>query len=218
VNGSGQQFFARAGLASNQHGRIAARCMCSRVDYTVLLNGQQNWRWCSKCQSLAQAPGGVSSAPCPAGGAHNHAGSGDYWIKMAEKGDLGQKGWGLCNRCQSLTNGNGKYIGGIAHDRPQGSAYALAFNAPEAPGQSHWRGCGKCATLVFANGPCFAGGVHDVMVSGDYTLITQPLQGNCRRCGNCQSLWFGGARVSGVCSASAKGHDRGANEYFVATH
>jgi hypothetical protein len=67
------------------------------------------------------------------------------------------------------------------------------------------------AALALSNGR-----VH-VMASGDYTLITQPLQGNWRRCGNCQSLWFGGARGPGACSASAKGHDRGTNEYFTAT-
>lgn len=41
------------------------------------VGGQDNWRWCTKCQGLAFA-GNSSLGPCPAGGTHDHTGSGNY--------------------------------------------------------------------------------------------------------------------------------------------
>ena len=40
---------------------------------------QANWRWCNKCQGLTFA-GNPSPGPCPAGGQHDHSGSGDYLL------------------------------------------------------------------------------------------------------------------------------------------
>jgi hypothetical protein len=42
-------------------------------------NGQNQWRWCRKCQLLAFA-GGAAPGPCPSGGTHDHSGSADYTI------------------------------------------------------------------------------------------------------------------------------------------
>jgi hypothetical protein len=39
--------------------------------------GQDNWRWCKKCQGLG-FNGSGSPGPCPAGGLHDHSGSGNY--------------------------------------------------------------------------------------------------------------------------------------------
>jgi subtilase family serine protease len=41
------------------------------------LQDQANWRWCNKCQGLAFA-GSTSLGLCPAGGNHDHTGSGNY--------------------------------------------------------------------------------------------------------------------------------------------
>ena len=41
-------------------------------------NGQNKWSWCNKCQLLAFSGNGVG--PCPAGGNHDHTGSGDYTL------------------------------------------------------------------------------------------------------------------------------------------
>ena len=38
---------------------------------------QDNWRWCHKCQGLFFG-GNATQGHCPAGGAHDHVGSGDY--------------------------------------------------------------------------------------------------------------------------------------------
>lgn len=41
---------------------------------------QDNWRWCNKCQVLSFA-GSASAGACAAGGLHDHAGSGDYYLE-----------------------------------------------------------------------------------------------------------------------------------------
>jgi len=46
-------------------------------DTVIQLTEQDNWRWCHKCQGLAFA-GNPSPGACPAGGLHDHAGSGNY--------------------------------------------------------------------------------------------------------------------------------------------
>ena len=40
---------------------------------------QANWRWCRKCQGLTFG-GNPAPGPCPAGGQHDHSGSGDYLL------------------------------------------------------------------------------------------------------------------------------------------
>ncbi len=47
--------------------------------------GQRNWRWCRKCQGLTSVkprlPGARADlGPCPAGGQHDHTGSGEYML------------------------------------------------------------------------------------------------------------------------------------------
>jgi extracellular elastinolytic metalloproteinase len=41
--------------------------------------GQENWRWCHKCQGLYFS-GGKSQGVCPAGTTHDHTGSGNYLL------------------------------------------------------------------------------------------------------------------------------------------
>ena len=187
-------------------------------DYTVLMNGQSGWLQCSKCLSLYHAPSSVlilrNTDLCPAGG--THTGGVDGWIALFNTGVPGQKGWHMCSRCFGLTNGTGKCAGGAAH-AIAGAELTLAYNAPTAPGQAHWRACKNCGTLAFGPGTCFAGGAHVGKGSGDYTLFTAARQGQWRRCQNCHSLWYSGGGGTGVCAASAKGHDLGTNEYFVMT-
>jgi hypothetical protein len=43
---------------------------------------QDNWKWCSRCQVLSFA-GNATTGPCAAGGNHDHAGSGDYYLGYA---------------------------------------------------------------------------------------------------------------------------------------
>jgi hypothetical protein len=42
---------------------------------------QDNWRWCNKCQGMSFA-GNATQGSCPAGGNHDHNGSGNYLMVL----------------------------------------------------------------------------------------------------------------------------------------
>jgi hypothetical protein len=142
------------------------------ADFTV---GQDNWRWCHKCQGLYYAgnPGSV----CPAGGAHDHTGSGNYDIVQNWPAAPGQSNWRWCHKCQGMYfagNPGSHCPAGGAHDQTGSGDYKLIFNAWGSPAQDNWRWCHKCQGLYFAGNPgshCPAGGAHDQAGSGDYTLM-----------------------------------------------
>src|SRR5579862_3646129 len=49
---------------------------------------------------------------CPAGGLHNHAGSGNHCLPMGGSVPPGSQGnWRWCNECQALSFGGGKSMG-----------------------------------------------------------------------------------------------------------
>jgi hypothetical protein len=140
-------------------------------DYTLVLNapgahGQNNWRWCNKCQGLAFA-GASSPGACPAGGVHDHEGSGDYTLAMNVPGALGQSNWRWCNKCQGLafagSTSPGACPAGGVHDHQGSGDYILVGNAPGAPGQNNWRWCNKCQGLAFA-------GTLDIKTAGPLVM------------------------------------------------
>jgi hypothetical protein len=148
--------------------------------------GQDNWRWCNKCQGLSYA-GNPSMGPCPAGGVHDHVGSGDYALAMNDSSFPGQNNWRWCNKCQGLSYaGNpsgsiGPCPAGGVHDHVGSGSYILGMGqVGYAHNQNNWKWCNKCQGLSYAGnpsmGPCPAGGVHDHVGSGDYPLyyIDQP--------------------------------------------
>ena len=59
---------------------------------------QDNWRWCTKCQGLTFA-GNPQPGSCPAGGTHDHKGSGNYKLlkdlarPLGDIGISGQDNW-----------------------------------------------------------------------------------------------------------------------------
>ena len=61
---------------------------------------QSNWRWCNKCQGMSFG-GNPTQGVCPAGGVHNHSGSGDYNLDDGVGSSL-QDNWRWCNKCQGL--------------------------------------------------------------------------------------------------------------------
>jgi hypothetical protein len=141
----------------------------------VQVTEQQNWRWCHKCQGLYFA-GNATQGICPTGGAHDHAGSGDYILANNTPGALGQQNWRWCHKCQGLYFAGNATQGicptGGAHDHAGSGNYTLVQNIPGAFGQANWRWCNKCQGLAFAGGnpslgPCPAGGTHDHAGSGD---------------------------------------------------
>ena len=62
--------------------------------------GQKNWRWCHKCQGLFFA--GNAGSHCPAGGAHDKTGSGNYDLVQNWPQAPGQDNWRWCHKCQGL--------------------------------------------------------------------------------------------------------------------
>ncbi|MBI3796747.1 MAG: M36 family metallopeptidase, partial [Deltaproteobacteria bacterium] len=136
---------------------------------------QGNWRWCHKCQGLYFA--GNPGSHCPAGGAHDLAGSGNYFLVQNAPLYPGQPNWRWCHKCQGLYfagNPGSHCPTGGAHDLAGSGDYSLINQNPLAPGQHGWRWCHKCQGLYFGGnaGPvCPAGGAHDQAGSGDYTLL-----------------------------------------------
>ncbi|MEI7663705.1 MAG: M36 family metallopeptidase, partial [Bacteroidota bacterium] len=136
---------------------------------------QNNWRWCHKCQGIYFA--GNPGSHCPAGGAHDLAGSADYYLSLNSAGYPGQNNWRWCHKCQGLYfagNPGSVCPAGGAHDMTGSGNYTLQNQRPFAPGQHGWRWCRKCQSLFFEGNPgshCSAGGAHDSTGSGDYSLL-----------------------------------------------
>jgi CubicO group peptidase (beta-lactamase class C family) len=141
---------------------------------------QNNWQWCKKCRTLSFA-GNASLGACPAGGLHDHTGSGTYLVPFVGSGVVGQDNWRWCNKCQALSfAGNtsaGKCSGGGNHDHTGSGDYVLAMKGNgtvPSDKQDNWRWCNKCQVLSFAGagslGTCATGGQHDHTGSGDYML------------------------------------------------
>ena len=141
---------------------------------------------------------------CPAGGEHDHTGSGNYTLASNRAGLPGQSNWRWCRKCQGLAFGGNPVSvcpKGGTHDLSQSADYILLANVPAPAGhQPNWRWCNRCQGLAFAGantpGLCPAGGLHDHAGSGDYVL---PLDnGNAegqpewRWCNKCQGLAYAG--------------------------
>jgi len=94
-------------------------------------NSQDNWRWCSKCQSLAFAGG--NEGICPAGGKHDQRTSYNYVLQMNvhQLPPNSQDNWRWCSKCQSLAfaGGNeGICPAGGKHDHSMSGNYVLQHN------------------------------------------------------------------------------------------
>jgi hypothetical protein len=147
---------------------------------------QQDWRWCSKCMGMAF--GGGAPGPCPAGGTHDHSGSGNYGFTHNTSSAPGQRDWRWCSKCMGMTWGGAPWAtcpaGGV-HDLGHSGEYTIVRN-----GQAGWRMCKKCQCLCSGAGECPAGAKHDLSGSGDHWLaIGSPdVAGElgwmaCKRCG-----------------------------------
>jgi hypothetical protein len=148
----------------------------SGSDTAPLLTTQSDWRWCNKCQGLFF--GGNPGPKCPAGGAHDKAGSSNYLLRHNLPALDGlQNNWRWCNKCLGLFfggNAGSKCPAGGAHDKTGSGNYSLCHGVEEGPGsQAGWRWCNKCQGLFFGANPgsrCPAGGAHDQAGSGAYFL------------------------------------------------
>jgi hypothetical protein len=197
------------------------------VDDPYPLQTQANWRWCHKCQGLAFA-GNATPGPCPAGGNHDHTGSGNYKLEHNPTIPATQAGWEWCRKCQGLAfafNGTpGPCPSGGTHDHTGSGMYTLAFTVAGTGGQTNWKWCHKCQGLAFAGnatpGACPAGGNHDHTGSGDYTLNDNAPSGitgqsNWKWCHKCQGLAFAGNPSLGNCPAGGNHDHTGSGNYTL---
>ena len=97
-------------------------------DYSLLhdlsgVAGQNNWRWCRKCQGLAFA--GNQGSHCPAGGTHDLSASYDYLLLHDTPIIDAQSDWRWCSKCQGLA-----FAGNSAGVCPAGGEHLLtrSFN------------------------------------------------------------------------------------------
>ena len=164
--------------------------------------GQNNWRWCNKCEGSVYA-GNPSPGSCYAGGMHNTSRSADYTLALDMPDFPGQNNWRWCNKCQGLSYaGNptpGTCPAGGFHDHAGSEDYSLILGLKGFAGQDNWKWCQKCQGLAYAglsSGSCPNGGTHDHSWSANYTLIMGktkfPGQNQWRWCQKCQGLAYSG--------------------------
>lgn len=127
--------------------------------------GQNDWRFCYKCNCLFWAHNGdVTGSVCPAGGTHAHAGW-NFSLPNDHQGGsetTGQSKWRYCAKCHSLfwndPSAGSRCPAGGAH-MAAGWNFFLPNDRQEAGpsvGQGDWRHCATCGTL-FWNGYPFKG-------------------------------------------------------------
>ena len=117
---------------------------------TQIPNGQDNWRWCRKCQGLFY--GGYGEGLCPAGGPHDRSNSFNYVLAHDTQIPNGQDNWRWCRKCQGLFYGGydeGLCPAGGRHDRSNSYNYVLVYDTQIPNGQDNWRWCRKCQGLFY---------------------------------------------------------------------
>jgi hypothetical protein len=138
--------------------------------------GQDQWRWCCKCQMLAFD----GHSTCAAGGAHINTGSGNYSLTVNDRNAQGQDRWKWCNKCYGLTYAGNQSLGPCprtgVHDHTGSGNYTLKVNAGILPAtQNRWARCNKCQALWFTGGgaarcPQTPFGFHNADGCGDYAI------------------------------------------------
>ena len=143
-----------------------------------LVNVQDGWRWCSRCEGLWHAGNG-SSGRCAAGGSHVDSGSERYVLPMNYRRSSGQPSWRWCRKCEGLFHANGSHSGGRcpeggAHDGSSSADYTAVWRSEANVGfaQDNWRWCSRCQGMHYARpGVCPASGGHSEEGSGRYVML-----------------------------------------------
>lgn len=101
------------------------------------ITAQRNWRWCHKCAGLFYfGATGNQYGKCPAGGAHEKSGSGDYALMGDSDGNFSpgitaQRNWRWCSKCAGLwyagatADPDGTCPAGGGHSKAGSGDYAL---------------------------------------------------------------------------------------------
>lgn len=143
-----------------------------------LVNMQEGWRWCRKCEGMWFGLDPAVSC-CPAGGQHTHEGSGLYQLPMDYRASSGQYAWRWCQKCQGLFFG-GHYMSagacpeGGQHDGKASADYTMIYGTSGNADwtQNNWRWCDKCQGMHYGvGGICPAGGAHNPSRSAHYVML-----------------------------------------------
>lgn len=129
LTGSGDAFAPFAGLLAQRFSPGTPSGLTNDNPFPL---AQYNWFWCNKCQGLTFA-GNESSGGCPAGGQHDHAGSGNYMLLVNEPASpTCQSDWQWCNKCQGLSFAGNPTLGpcpaGGEHDHTGSGNYSLQLS------------------------------------------------------------------------------------------
>jgi hypothetical protein len=188
----------------------------SNNDYTL----QEDWRWCKKCRGLFF--GGNPGSVCPAGGAHDKTGGGNYSLVRNSPNFPGQQDWRWCKKCQGLFfGGNPGSVCPAGGAHTGGGNYNLKFSSPDPNEQVDWHWCNKCQGLFFGDNLgsiCPVNSAHNSEGSGAYVLLISKfnaVQGNWYKCSKCRVLFYGGGAGS-KCPKDNGPHDiTGSNQYYI---
>jgi hypothetical protein len=193
--------------------------------------GQDNWRWCSKCQGLYLAD--QAGSKCPAdNGQHGSAVSHNYVLEQMGPGEV-ETNWRWCSKCHGLFDGDDSHFGSSC---PTGGTHFMIgsfnfvmlrdYNPATVPGQDNWRRCHKCMGLYFAGNPgskCPRDGGSHLSTGGNYILPRNSLtpkapgQSGWRWCKKCQGLFYG-KQSGSKCPADGTAHTAvGSGDYALLT-
>ncbi|KAJ4217955.1 hypothetical protein NW759_008548 [Fusarium solani] len=117
--------------------------LCIDGNPRAIVSGQDQWRWCNKCQALAYD----GHTCCPAGGAHISTGSWNYTLIGNNPAvPNSQTGCMWCHKCYGLAYSKASSAGtcprGGTHDHARSADDALPMNVGSAGGQNQWSCCG----------------------------------------------------------------------------
>jgi hypothetical protein len=154
-----------------------------------VLNCEQQWRWCSRCQGLFYIGYGIMGT-CPSSddggpaGPHVMSGSGNYGLPL-DTGS-GEPNWRWCGQCSGLFFGGVAGSGGICPTggphQGKGRSYNMAMGVSSPSGlQGGWRWCRVCQAMYFNGGgskgicpatnPALLSGFgHDIANSPEYFI------------------------------------------------
>jgi hypothetical protein len=146
--------------------------------------GQQDWRFCNKCDGLFY-DGYPEKGSCSAGGGHVAQGFNfELPFNTQPKSDT-QDNWRYCGKCHGMfyagfPNNSGKCPAGGGHSAPDKSYnFVLHHDTSTNLGsQNNWRGCNKCSGMFYdgypTKGRCPAGGTH--VAQGYNFVLSHPAE------------------------------------------
>jgi len=120
---------------------------------------QEGWRWCHKCQGMFYGHASSGLGVCPAGGAHETTGSGNYYQRVGtDIANVQQGGWSWCAKCQGFfysrasagAGGMGFCPAGGTHIKTGSGAYAAVIGETATGQQGGWRWCNKCMGMFYS--------------------------------------------------------------------